>query len=80
MLSRILKPDANSETWRAACLAQLGRDDEAQLAAENAIRIGGDFIRHEDWLRVWTFKYSIDLEHFIDGLYKSGVLQASPVK
>jgi tetratricopeptide (TPR) repeat protein len=80
MLSRILKPDANSETWRAACLAQLGRDDEAQLAAENAIRIGGDFIRHADWLRVWTFKYSIDLEHFIDGLYKSGVLQASPVK
>jgi len=80
MLSRLLKPDANSETWRAACLAQLGRDDEAQLAAENAIRIGGDFILHEDWLRVWTFKYSTDLEHFIDGLYKSGVLPASPVK
>jgi TolB-like protein/Tfp pilus assembly protein PilF len=74
MLSRVRQPDANSEAWRAACLAQAGHDDEAQKAAEKVIEMGGDFIRHEDWLRIWTFKDSADLEHFIEGLYKAGVL------
>jgi TolB-like protein/Flp pilus assembly protein TadD len=74
MLARIQESDTNSEAWRAACLAQLGRDDEANVAAANAIEMGGDFIRHPDWLAIWAFKNPQDLNHFIDGLNKSGVL------
>ena len=77
MLARIQEPDENSEAWRAACLAQLGRDDEAHTAAANVIDMGGDFIQHPDWLRIWAFKDPQDLQHFIDGLNKSGVLQNS---
>lgn len=75
MLTRIQQPDASSEAWRAACLAQLGRDEEAKIAAGNAIDMGGEFIQGEDWLHIWAFKNQRDLEHFVDGLYKSGVLQ-----
>ena len=75
MLERIEDPDDQSEALRAACLAQLGRDDEARLAADNAIEMGGKYIQHQDWLNFWTFKYSRDLEHFVDGLHKSGVLR-----
>lgn len=74
MLTRIQQPDASSEAWRAACLAQLGRDEEAKIAAGNAIDMGGEFIQGEDWLHIWAFKNQRDLEHFVDGLYKSGVL------
>ena len=69
------QPDANSEAWRAACLAQLGRDEEAKIAADNAIDMGGEFIQGEDWLQIWAFKNQRDLEHFVDGLNKSGVLK-----
>lgn len=75
MLLRIQEPDENSEAWRAACLAQLGRDAEAHVAAANAIEMGGDFIQEPDWLDIWTFKNPQDLNHFIDGLNKSGVLR-----
>ena len=75
MLTRIQQPDASSEAWRAACLAQLGRDEEAKIAAGNAIDMGGEFIQGEDWLHIWAFKNQRDLEHFVDGLYKSGVLR-----
>ena len=74
MLTRIQESDTNSEAWRAACLAQLGRDDEAHVAAANVIEMGGDFIRQPDWLAIWAFKNPQDLNHFIDGLSKSGVL------
>jgi TolB-like protein/Flp pilus assembly protein TadD len=74
MLARIQEPDENSEAWRAACLAQLGRDDEAHVAAATTIEFGGDFIQHKDWLNIWAFKNPQDLNHFIDGLNKSGVL------
>ena len=74
MLTRVREPDANSEAWRAASLAQLGRDDEAHVAAATAIEFGGDFIQHQDWLDIWAFKNPGDLNHFIDGLHKSGVL------
>jgi TolB-like protein/DNA-binding SARP family transcriptional activator len=74
MLARVQEPDANSEAWRAACLAQLGRDEEATVAAANAKELGGSFIRGQDWLHLWAFKNSQDLDHFIDGLNKSGVL------
>ena len=75
MLSRIQEPDESSEAWRAACLAQLGRDAEAHVAAANANEMGGGFIREPDWLDIWTFKNPQDLNHFIDGLNKSGVLR-----
>jgi adenylate cyclase len=73
LFERIRWPDANSEAWRAACLAQSGRENEAQLAARNAIRLGGDLIQTRDWLFKWTFKHVHDLEHFVDGLQKSGI-------
>ncbi|MEE8365687.1 MAG: winged helix-turn-helix domain-containing protein [Gammaproteobacteria bacterium] len=74
MLTRIQEPDANSEAWRAACLAQLGRNDEAHVAAAHAIELGEGFLRQQDWLDIWPFKNPRDLNHFIDGLNKSGVL------
>jgi TolB-like protein len=73
LFERIRRPDANSEAWRAACLAQSGRENEAQLAARNAIRLGGDMFQTSDWLFIWTFKHANDLEHFVDGLQKSGI-------
>jgi TolB-like protein/DNA-binding SARP family transcriptional activator len=75
LLLRIQEVNEFSESWRAACLAQLGRDDEAQLAAANAIEMGGDFIQHGSWLEIWAFKNPDDLAHLVDGLNKSGVLQ-----
>ena len=75
MLTRIQEPDENTEAWRAACLAQLGRDDEAHVAAANAIEMDGDFIGKPDWLGIWCFKNPQDLNHFIDGLNKAGVLR-----
>jgi TolB-like protein/Tfp pilus assembly protein PilF len=72
-LSRIQRPDANSEAWRAACLAQLGRGDESRVAARNAIAMGGDFVQHENWLKIWTFKEPSDREHFAEGLVKAGI-------
>ncbi len=74
MLARVQEPDENSEAWRAACLAQSGRDGEARLAAANAIEMGGDFIQHQDWLNIWAFKDPRDLEHFVEGLNRAGVL------
>jgi TolB-like protein/Flp pilus assembly protein TadD len=75
MLARIQEPDENTEAWRAACLAQLGRDNEAQIAAANALEMGGEFIHQQDWLDLYAFKNPQDMEHFIDGLKKSGVFQ-----
>lgn len=75
LLARIHEVNEFSESWRAACLAQLGRDDEARLAAANAIEIGGEFIQNERWLEIWAFKNPDDLAHLVDGLAKSGVLQ-----
>jgi len=74
LLARIQEPDENTEAWRSACLAQLGRDDDAQVAAANALEMGGEFIHQSDWLDIWAFKYPRDLEHFVDGLNKAGVL------
>jgi TolB-like protein/two-component SAPR family response regulator len=75
LLARIQEVNEYTESWRAACLAQLGRDDEAQLAAASAIKMGGDFIQHNGWLELWAFKNPDDLAHLVDGLNKSGVLQ-----
>ncbi|UCH38619.1 MAG: hypothetical protein JSU67_10610 [Gammaproteobacteria bacterium] len=75
LLARIQEVNEFSESWRAACLAQLGREDEARLAAAKAIEMGGDFIQHDGWLELWAFKNPDDLAHLVDGLKKSGVLQ-----
>ncbi len=77
MLERIEDPDDQSEALRAACLAQLGRDSEARRAAARVVEMGGKYIQHQDWLNFWTFKYSRDRDHFVDGLHKSGVLKES---
>jgi hypothetical protein len=74
LLARIQEVNEFSESWRAACLAQLGREDEARLAAANAIEIGGDYIQNDGWLELWGFKNPDDLAHLVDGLTKSGVL------
>ncbi len=74
MLERIKDPSEASEALRAASLAQLGRINEARRAAANAAELGGDFMQSKEWLRFWPFKYSRDREHFLEGLYKSGVL------
>ena len=73
-LERIVDPSEASEALRAASLAQLGRTNEAKRAAANAVDLGGDFLQHEDWLLYWPFKYPRDREHFLEGLYKAGVL------
>jgi TolB-like protein/Flp pilus assembly protein TadD len=77
MLARVKEASADSEAWRAACLAQLGRDEESHVAADSAIEMGGDFIKSQDWLYLWPFKNPQDLKHFIDGLKKSGILKDS---
>jgi TolB-like protein/DNA-binding SARP family transcriptional activator len=75
LLARIQEVNEYTESWRAACLAQLGRDDEAQLAAASAIKMGGDYIQHDSWLELWEFENPDDLAHLVNGLKKSGVLQ-----
>ena len=79
MIKRIENPDDQSEALRAACLAQLGRGSEARHAAARVIEMGGKYIQHQDWLNFWTFKYSRDRDHFVDGLHKSGVLKESAI-
>lgn len=75
MLARVQEASGDSEAWRAACLAQLGRDKEARTAAANATELGGDFIHRQNWLDTWAFENPVDLEHFIDGLRKAGVIR-----
>ena len=75
LLARVQEASEYSEPWRAACLAQLGRDDEAHLAAANAIEMGGEFVQHDSWLDLWAFKNPDDLAKLVNGLIKSGVLQ-----
>ena len=70
---RILAPNLDSEALRAACLAQLGRDDEARRAARSALDLGGDFMR-QGWTEGWNFKRQQDRDHVLDGFYKAGVL------
>ncbi|MGI9316701.1 MAG: tetratricopeptide repeat protein [bacterium] len=74
-LTRIKEPNIDSEALKAACLAQLGRDPEAFRTASKALELGGEYVRNEDWINGWSFKSPQDLNHFLDGLYKSGVLR-----
>jgi TolB-like protein/Tfp pilus assembly protein PilF len=74
-IARIQDPYDDSEALRAACLAQLGRDQEARAVAGQLIESGAELIFQPDWLRRWPFSHARDLEHFLDGLYKAGVMQ-----
>jgi len=71
MIARVRVPYAISEVCRAACLAQLGRDDEARDAAISAIEMGGNIIQQGKVFHCWPFKNPGDLEHLMDGLQKS---------
>jgi TolB-like protein/Tfp pilus assembly protein PilF len=75
ILERIDYPSGESEALRAASLFQLGRESEARRAAAKAVELGGDFLQQRDWLLLWPFKHPRDREHFLEGLYKSGVLK-----
>ena len=75
LASRIHEPSEFSEPWRAACLAQLGRKDEAELAAANATEMSDGSVQQEEWLELWAFKNPDDRAHLMDGLKKSGVIQ-----
>ena len=75
VMSRIQEPHAQSEAFHAACLAQLGLEQETQQAAASAIELGGDDIRNPDWLEPWVFADQADQQHLLDGLYKAGILQ-----
>jgi TolB-like protein/Tfp pilus assembly protein PilF len=71
----IRQPSAESEVLRAACLAQLKRGREARRAAVRALELGGDHLRQADWIDAWFFRNPQDLQHFLDGMYKAGVLR-----
>jgi TolB-like protein/Tfp pilus assembly protein PilF len=77
MLERVGDPYDQSEALHAACLVQLGRDTEARRAAARAVDLGGEFLQRKEWSDLWPFKHPGDREHFLDGLYKAGVLKDS---
>jgi adenylate cyclase len=77
MIARVRVPYAISEVCRAACLVQLGRDDEARNAAISAVEMGGNINEQGEYFRSWPLKNPNDLEHLMDGLHKSVVLLES---
>jgi len=77
MIARVRVPYGISEVCRAACLVQLGRDDEAREAAISAVELGGNIIQQGDWFRCWPFKNPGDLEDLMDGLQKAALLVES---
>lgn len=75
MLERIRDPNEQSEALRAACLLRSGRESEARRAAQSAVELGGEFLQQPKWIEMWPFRYERDRQHFLDGLYQSGVLK-----
>lgn len=71
---RVRDPDCNSEALQAACLAKLDRPREAREAAVRALELGGDYIRNPDWTDTWLLADDGLAEHFLSGMYASGVL------
>ena len=74
LLERVRDPSGYSEALRAACFAQLDDVDKAKSAAARAFELGGDILHQRGWLDFFPFKYSPDLEHFVSGLTKAGIL------
>jgi adenylate cyclase len=60
-------------SWLAATYAQLGRMDEAQAEAAEALRIQHDYTITGAAKRIMGFKSAEDAEHFFDGLRKAGL-------
>lgn len=57
----------------AACLAQLGRLDEARAEVAEVLRIDRNYTIDGTQRRVSPFKYTEDAEHLFDGLRKAGL-------
>ena len=74
LLDRIRAPGEASETMRAASLAQLGKDEEADAAANRAREFCDGLSQGKEWLLLSPFKNPQDLQNLVEGLEKSGVL------
>ncbi len=88
-LRSIAEPTNHVHACRAMCLAQLGREAEAQRAMKdflagasqkNSVHPDG---KQDGWRHYWTvrypFKNSADLEHVLEGLSKAGLPIIPPV-
>ena len=74
MLDRIRAPGEASETMRAICLAQLGRDEDALPAAARAHSYSDGISQGQEWLLLSPFKHPEDLQNLVEGLKKAGML------
>jgi TolB-like protein len=82
-LARIPDPSVGNEAFRAACYAQLGRDDDARQAMETFMSEGPEEFTDwpgedpEAWRRYWTrqipFRVPGNLEHLLDGFRGAGM-------
>jgi TolB-like protein/Flp pilus assembly protein TadD len=60
LIERMQEPDGNTESFRAACYAQL---------------LGGEVIRRKGaWERTWPFRRPKDMNRLLEGLRKSGIV------
>jgi adenylate cyclase len=82
-LARVPDPSVGNEVFRAACYAQLGRDDDARQAMETFMSEGPEEFTDwpgedpEAWRRHWIQQYPFrdpgNLEHLLDGFRKAGM-------
>ena len=81
-LARLPDPSVGNEVFRAACYAQLGRDDDARQAMETFMSEGPEEFTDwpgedpEAWRRHWIQQYPFrdpDLEHLLDGFRRAGM-------
>lgn len=82
-LRDIAEPTNHVNACFAMCYAQLGRHAEAKRAMTDYLTKASeefaDFpgVDRESWRQYWTirypFKYSVDLEHLLEGLLKAGL-------
>jgi adenylate cyclase len=71
-LSHPVARDAGCQRIRAAALAQLGRTEEAGLAAREFMAVIPRFSIAE-WAKGQPFRLAADLQHFVDGYRKAGL-------
>ena len=82
-LARLPDPSVVNEVFRAACYAQLGRDDDARQAMETFMSEGPEEFTDwpgedpEAWRRHWIQQYPFrdpaDVEHLLDGFRRAGM-------